>query len=393
MLKILVNSRFGGGAEIQAALLARTLGAEFLVLDGAGGLTPWGAGLPGALKTLLLPHYARRLAAVCGPGDTVLSFMQRSNFANVLAARASGHRAVVCEVTQPSREFTGLRGALIKPLIRRLYPEAALTLANSRGNARDLEENFGFPPGKIKVIYNSCDTAAVAEQAAGPLPAGYDAVFRRPVIITSGRLTAAKAHWRLLCIFAEVKKTVPEAALVFLGEGELKRGLLCQCEDLDLAAHNAGGGSAPGAEDVFFAGFQANPFKFLARARLFAFTSLWEGLPNAVIEALACGLPVISADCRSGPRELLAPGTDPLAAAAAPEETATGLLMPPFPASPPEFGADADAQEKLWAEKIKELLADAPRLARLGGAARERAAAFAPGAKKAEWLEALGLDR
>ena len=392
MLKILVNSRFGGGAEIQAALLARTLGAEFLVLDGAGGLTPWGAGLPGALKTLQLPHYARRLAAVCGPGDTVLSFMQRSNFANVLAARASGHRAVVCEVTQPSREFTGLRGALIKPLIRRLYPQAALTLANSRGNARDLEENFGFPPGKIKVIYNSCDTAAVAEQAADTLPAGYDAVFRRPALITSGRLTAAKAHWRLLRIFAEVKKTVPEAALVFLGEGELKRGLLCQCEDLHLAAHDAGGGSGPGAEDVFFAGFQANPFKFLARARLFAFTSLWEGLPNAVIEALACGLPVISADCRSGPRELLAPGTDPLAAAAAPEATATGLLMPPFPASPPEFGTDADAQEKLWAEKIKELLSDEARLARLGGAARERAAAFAPGAKKAEWLEALGTD-
>ncbi|MEI7530037.1 MAG: glycosyltransferase, partial [Elusimicrobiota bacterium] len=206
------------------------------------------------------------------------------------------------------------------------------------------------------------------------------------------RLTAAKAHWRLLRIFAEVKKTVPEAALVFLGEGELKRGLLCQCEDLDLAAHDAGGGSAPGAEDVFFAGFQANPFKFLARARLFTFTSLWEGLPNAVIEALACGLPVISADCRSGPRELLAPGTDPLAAAAAPEATATGLLMPPFPASPPEFGTDSDAQEKLWAEKIKELLSDEARLARLGGAARERAAAFAPGAKKAEWLEALGTD-
>ena len=134
-LKILVNSLFGGGAELQAALLARTLRPDaFLVLDGAAdpvaeSLTRRGAFLPGALKNLLLPHYAARLAARAGPGDTVLSFMQRANFVNVLAARRSGHRAVICEVTQPSREYTGLRGALIKPLIRRLYPEAALTLS------------------------------------------------------------------------------------------------------------------------------------------------------------------------------------------------------------------------------------------------------------------------
>ena len=86
---------------------------------------------------------------------------------------------------------------------------------------------------------------------------------------------------------------------------------------------------------------------------------------------------------------MLIPWSNPIAP---PPLVATGLLMPPFPASPPEFGTDADAQEKLWAEKIKELLSDEARLARLGGAARERAAAFAPGAKKAEWLEALGTD-
>ncbi len=148
--KILVNSRFGGGAELQAELLARALKPDaFLVLDGPRGVFPESlsqgfARLPGALKTLLLKYYASRLAAQCGPGDTVLSFMQRSNFVNVLAARKSGHRAVICEVTQPSREFTGLRGRLMKPLIKELYPEAPLVLANSKGNARDLEENFDF---------------------------------------------------------------------------------------------------------------------------------------------------------------------------------------------------------------------------------------------------------
>ena len=379
--KILVNSEFGGGAEIQAALLARALKPDaFLVLDGAGetatdSLSPDYAALPPAVKTLMLPHYARRLAARAGPGDTVLSFMQRSNFVNVLAARKSGHRAVICEVTQPSREFTGLRGALVKPLIRLLYPRAALTLSNSKGNARDLEENFGFPPGRIKVIYNSCDTAEVERMAAEPL-GSYSVFFMRPVIITSGRLTAAKGHWHLLRIFAEVKKSNPEAALVFLG----------------LTVYDAkSSGVMPGGEDVFFAGFQLNPYKFLARARVFAFTSLWEGLPNAVIEALACGLPVLSADCRSGPRELLAPYGDFTAAAAAPEATATGFLLPPFPVAPPDFSTRTDALELLWAQKLSELLADAPRLASMAAAARKRAEAFSLAAKIPEWRSALGI--
>ncbi|HNW44792.1 MAG TPA: glycosyltransferase [Elusimicrobiales bacterium] len=394
--KILVNSTFGGGAEIQAALLARALKPDaFLVLDGPPGgvaqpLAQWCSGLPGALKTLLLRHYARRLAAQTGPGDTVLSFMQRSNFVNVLAARSNGHRAVICEVTQPSREFTGLRGKIIKPLISRLYPEAALTLANSKGNARDLEENFGFAPGKIKVIYNACDIAGVRAQAALFPDGTYGEIFKRPVIITSGRLTAAKAHWRLLRIFAEVKKGKPDAALVLLGEGELRQQLLGLCAALGLKAYDAKG-AAPmtGKEDVFFAGFQEHPYKFFSRAKVFAFTSLWEGLPNAVIEALACGLPVISSDCRSGPRELLAPGTDFAAAAVMPEETATGLLMPPFKVTPPEFDTETDGREKLWAEKILELLADAPRLAKLRRACEDRAEAFSLPKKTAEWHSLL----
>ncbi|OGS10965.1 MAG: hypothetical protein A2234_00140 [Elusimicrobia bacterium RIFOXYA2_FULL_58_8] len=397
-LKILVNSLFSGGAEIQAALLARALKpASFLILDGktadtAVSLLPRAFSfLPGALKTLLLPLYAKRLASHAGPGDTVLSFMPRSNFTNILAARRTGHRAVICEVTQPSREFTGLRGRFIQPLIRRLYPEAALTLSNSKGNALDLEENFGLPPGTIKVIYNACDTAAARKKAAEPLDGGYEEVFKRPVIITTGRLTAAKAHWRLLRIFAEVRKKNQQAALVLLGAGELHNDLLGLCAALGLKVHEAGvSPSLPGGEDVFFTGFQANPYKFMARARLFAFTSLWEGLPNVIIEALACGLPVISADCRSGPRELLAPATAFNAEAVLPEETTTGLLMPPFKFSPPEFGTAADGREKLWAENILNLLADVPRLERLAAACRERAAAFSLKTTIQQWQTLLG---
>ena len=159
-LKILVNSMFRGWAEMQAAQLAAALKPDgFFLLDPDGSgqsdgtqatvsLSPFGFSLPanGALKTLLSPRYSARLAALAAPGQTVLSLMERSNFVNILAARKAGHRAVICERTQPSREFSGLRGALMKPLIRLLYPRAGLIIANSKGVALDLARNFGVPP-------------------------------------------------------------------------------------------------------------------------------------------------------------------------------------------------------------------------------------------------------
>ena len=401
--KILVNSLSGGGAEIQAALLAKALRPDhFFILDEEtsprAGEAPVhealvsGNCLPGALRTLMLDSYAARLAARTGPGDTVLSFMQRSNFVNVLAARKSGHRAVICEVTQPSGEYTGLRGLLMKPLIRRLYPKADMALANSKGNALDLEKNFGFPPGRVKVIYNSCDLTALRRKAAAPVGFGYEKIFRRPVIITCGRLTAAKGQWHLVKAFSEVKKSVPGAALVLLGDGELKAGLLQLCRRLGLSVHCAGGEAPRGHEDVILTGFRSNPYSYMARAKLFAFPSLWEGLPNAVIEALACGLPIISSDCESGPRELLAPATDFAVRTAVPEAVSTGFLMPPFPVKPEqEISQGLSPLEKLWAGHMTELLTYELRQKAMRTAALERAEDFSIKLHAAEWRKELGL--
>jgi glycosyltransferase involved in cell wall biosynthesis len=400
-LKILVNSQFGGGAEIQAALLAKALKPEaFLLLDEEhssrsdsppfSSLLRHVASLPGAIKTILSPLYASRLAALTRRGDTVLSLMERSNFVNILAARKSGHRAVICERTHPSIDFSGIRGALMKPIIKKLYPAADLVISNSKGNAHDLAVNFGVPTQKIKVITNACDTEAIRAAAAEPLESRYEAVFKRPVIITSGRLRTQKGHWHLLRIFAELKKTNPDAALVFLGEGELKEKLIGLCAEMGLKAYSAGGDLPPHSEgDVFFMGFQKNPYKFFSKAVLFAFTSLWEGFPNSLLEALACGLPVISSDCRSGPREIMAPETDFKTEAATPEETAFGLLMPQFQVTSPDFTPIISGLEQLWAAHIASLLADSARHEKYSAACRKRAEDFSLKTKIAEWKTVL----
>jgi len=398
-LKLLINSLFRGGAEKQFAALAGLLPHDGLyLLENEAALpapveprplSSHRASTPPLLKTAAIPLYARRLAALAGPGDTVLSFMERANFVNIVAAAKSGHRAVVCERTRPSGEFSGLRGALMRPLIRRFYPRAALVVANSEGVRRDLAVNFGVPEEKLRVIPNGCDAAGIARQAAEPLPAPWAAVFARPVVVTGGRLTAAKGHWHLLRAFKELKKARPDAALVFLGEGELGRYLKSLSAQLGLETFS-GPGEPPAGADVYFAGFRPNPHQFTARARLFAFTSLWEGFPNALLEAMASGAPVISADCDSGPRELLAPATQYGVRAAEPEHGDYGLLMPPLSGLRLAAGAPLEAAERAWADKLSEMLGAPAALRAYAAAGRRRAGEFGLERTARLWLDLLG---
>ena len=398
-LKLLINSLFRGGAEKQFAALARLLPHDALILleheiaqpadvSKIKFLSGHSAATSSLIKTASIPFYARRLAAAVRPGDTVLSFMERANIVNVLAAKRSGHRAVICERTSPSGEFSGLRGALMRPLIRRYYPEAALVVANSAGVKKDLAENFTVPEEKIRVIHNGCDVSGIGALAAAALPSGWGPVFDRPVIAAGGRLTAAKGHWHLLRIFRELKKTAPGAALVLLGEGELRGYLLKLSSGLGLKTFS-GAGVPPEDADVYFTGFRENPYMFISKARLFAFTSLWEGFPNALLEAMACGTPVASSDCASGPREILSPASAFTDRALTPDHAAYGLLMPVLSGARLAPGAPLEPAELAWAENISEMLAAPAALRSYASAGLKRAADFDLSKTAALWLDLL----
>lgn len=390
---ILVNSLASGGAERQALQLASLLPNDGLLLledrrdldpgvASVTALTPAGTQFrmvsPSIAKTLALKNYARLLAARLAPGDTVISFMERSNFVNVLAARAAGHRAVICERTTPSGEFSGLRGMLMRPIIRRLYPEAPLVIANSEGSAADLTANFGVAADRIKVVHNGVDTAAARFRAEETLDGGLEGFFARPVIAACGRLTAAKAYDGLLRAFALLKDRRPDAALFIAGDGELKDDLLKLCASLGLAAAWRDPRRAAGA-DVFFAGETENPHKYAARAALFVLSSRWEGFPNSLLEALAVGAPCAAADCASGPREILAPGSSP--SGSWPEKGPYGVLLPVL---------EGPAAEASWAAALDSMLADEALRRALSAAGPDRAADFTPDKAKAAWVSALG---
>ncbi|MEK7540628.1 MAG: glycosyltransferase [Patescibacteria group bacterium] len=189
-------------------------------------------------------------------------------------------------------------GFIEKILIKLFFNKSKKIICVSKTVAEDLISNFGIKKEKIKIIFNPINVEKIKKSSILPIEPKYQKIFNNPVIITMGRLSGEKNHSSLIKAFKEIKNKVKTAKLIILGTGDNKEPLEQLIKELDLG------------DSVYLLGRQDNPFKFLAKAKVFVLSSLREGLPCSILEAMACGLPIISTDCKSGPREILAPGTD-----------------------------------------------------------------------------------
>ena len=165
-----------------------------------------------------------------------------------------------------------------------------------------------------------------------------------------------KGQWYLLRVFKALKEKHKDLKLVILGERELKDYLVKLSQELRLKTYVWDRDKLSESFDVYFLGFQKNPFKFIARSKLFVFPSLWEGFGNVLVEAMACGVCVVSSDCRSGPREILAPNTDFNYQAQKPEFAEYGILMPVFEVKYKTAKEPLEEREIMWVEMIDTLL-------------------------------------
>jgi N-acetylgalactosamine-N,N'-diacetylbacillosaminyl-diphospho-undecaprenol 4-alpha-N-acetylgalactosaminyltransferase len=178
-------------------------------------------------------------------------------------------------------------------MVKYSYKRADLLLANSYAMQTDLVENFNIKT-PVKVIYNPIDLHFIkTHKDEAP-----DIVFEKGVFhfVNVGGFRKEKNHLLLLQAFF-ILKNLP-CKLVIVGGGIMEDELKQKVSDLGMN------------DKVIFCGFENNPFKYVSRSDCFVLSSEVEGFPNVLIEALACGIPVISTDCSSGPRELLAPATD-----------------------------------------------------------------------------------
>lgn len=176
-----------------------------------------------------------------------------------------------------------------------VYPWADHIIAVSQGVAYDVQRLTGLPNDRVTTIYNPVVGPDIARLAAEPVDHPWVADAQVPLILAVGRLTPQKDYPTLIRAFARVR-AVRAAHLVILGEGR-------QRHKLEKLVHEFGLDG-----DVALPGQVDNPFAWMSKAAVLVLSSAWEGLPGVLIEALACGCPVVSTDCPTGPREILEDG-------------------------------------------------------------------------------------
>ena len=383
-LFFLLNSLAGGGAERVAVNLSKVLPVEKIFLlekdvryeapqDKLIFLSTHTLKTSLILKTLYIPIYAKGLSQRIGKNSIVVSFLERANYVNILAKLYSKHKAFI---SIHMSQLAGRRWYHPYNFISKwLYPKADKVICVSKGIANELKTYYRVPAEKLTVIYNPIfldEIKKLSEESLGE----YQNIFDSPVLIISGRLTKQKGQWYLLRIFKELKKYNPELKLVILGDGELKSYLVTLSEKLGLKTYVWDRNTISDSFDVYFLGFQKNPFKFIAKSKLFLFPSLWEGFGNVLIEAMACKVPVVSSDCKSGPREILAPDTNFEYQTEKPEFAKYGVLMPVFKVKFKGANEPLDEIEKMWVEVIGEFLQKKHLTQEYAHKAKERAKDF-----------------
>ncbi len=310
--------------------------AEVVDLGGRRAL----ASLPGLVR------YLRRARP-----DALLSAQTHVNLIGLWAWRLAGRpcRLVISEhstISAVAQNAPRGRERWRIPGARLFYPWADHVVAVSHGVAQDLCQVAGLRREMVRVIYNPIVSEDLAIKAAQPVDHPWFSPGGPPVVLGVGRLTSAKDFSTLLHAFALLRRR-RACRLVILGEGEGRTELEALRRRLGLEG------------EVALPGFVENPYAYMARAQLFVLSSRWEGLPSVLVEALACGVPVVATDCPSGPGEILAQGR-------------YGLLVPVGDAR-----SLADAMEKR--------LASPPPRQRL----LERAAAFSVTKATEQYLDVL----
>lgn len=275
--------------------------------------------------------------------DVTVSFLTRSNCANIVASAMLRRPCVISERVHTSSHF-GRRLASLgsRLMVRLLYPRADHVIAVSGNVKQDLIENFSVPAGRVSVIGNGISTETIAARAqeapAIELPSEF--------IVAAGRLVPAKNF--ALLIEAYHRSGLPHP-LVILGEGPERARLTALVERFGLGRR------------VLMPGYVANPYPVIRRARMFVSSSNAEGFPNALVEAMALGCPVVATDCEAGPAEILASARR---ADREPIVADYGILVP------------VDAPDTL-SSAMQMMMDEAMRL-KFSRKARERAADYAP---------------
>ncbi|ODG97544.1 group 1 glycosyl transferase [Nostoc sp. KVJ20] len=251
-----------------------------------------------------------RNAIINSRPDAVISFTSKMNAIALLATRWLNIPVVVSERSNPVKSSLGGNWQQLR---QHTYPFADRIVFQTK-RARD------YFPSKLQtnscIIPNMVVLPPIEKQLS-------DKVLRERSLIAMGRFVREKGFDLLLQAFAQLKDRYPEWTLTILGDGTLRPELEALRNQLGLS------------DRIYFPGMVKNNYDFLQQAEIFIMSSRFEGFPNALCEAMASGLPVISTDCPSGPQEIIRDGID-------------GILVPNE-----DVSALAAAMERLMSDEEK----------------------------------------
>lgn len=247
-------------------------------------------------RTLDLFRYAPKITSLCKELGikTIISISEVANFHAVLSRLLYGNDVRIIASQHINPEIF-LANTIKTNLIKFFYPRADKVVCVSKEIEKMLNKKYEVQ--NTFTIYNMMDIQKNLALSQEELAEEYQKLFEDESFnfINLGRLTRQKGQWFLIRSFRKVVDHHPHAKLLILGEGMLRSQLEELIDDLKLN------------DSVYLLGEQENIFPFLKESDCFVLSSLWEGLPLVLIEALTIDLPIISVDCKTGPREVVSP--------------------------------------------------------------------------------------
>ena len=375
-IAILVPTLNKGGAERVAANMslefAKHYNVYLIVHDGSNIIYPHGGQLidmrlpPARNKIGKLFVFFKRIRALRRLKrqhsiDVTISHLPASNNANIFS------RSKDRVITYVHCMETWSPGMAVREWLTAKMSDKMVCVSESV--RRCMTDTFHIDAGKTVTIYNFCDLDAPEEKKKDSRPL---------TISTMGRLTEQKGQWHLIRALRKVVDNIDEPVLLkIIGEGELRESLTRLAEKLGLRNR------------VAFTGFLDDPWRVLADADIYVSSSLYEGLPMALVEAGRCGLPIVSTDCDAGCREILAPGTEINYKTSGIEKAKYGILIPVCGTGDMEQ-TELTPEENLMADAVLELIRNPELRGKYARQAQRRSEDFRAGNIMKQWFEILG---
>jgi glycosyltransferase involved in cell wall biosynthesis len=219
----------------------------------------------------------------------VISFSKTTNLINVISKSGNNGYSYISV-----RTYKNIEGTKLNLLNHYIFNRADKIISCSKLIENEIINKFGFS-NKLLTIYNPININETLIKTNDEVPKEFIKGKDKLVISTIGRISQVKGHWHMIKIFHLINKEFPNSVLYIIGEDRSNGEINELINRLGLR------------ENVVLTGYQENPFKFLKLADIYFSTSINEGFPNNILEALALGKIVVSTDCKSGPREILNP--------------------------------------------------------------------------------------